>query len=1083
MPISALFNIGLSGLETMDELLQVTGNNVANSQTPDYTREQANLSTVPTGSVSTTGAAGNGVQVADVTRAYSSFVNAQVNAENSNVSYWNNYNTAITQVQDIFNEASSAGISPAITTFFTDWQNVAQNPQDDAQRTTLISDANSLSTSLNSAATSLNSVSGQLLTSSQTLVSQVNTYTAQIATLNGELAGNPGSLDLQDQRDALLSQLNGIVKVSSYQDPASGTYSVIVGGAPLVEGTTSYNMSVAIDSSNNMQFYVGVEPNAGTASNPEGSPGDPEVTSFITGGQLASNIDLRNTQIPKYMNQLNAFAVDLADITNYYQTQGYGLNGSTGTNFFQPLSQLTKYTSASFTSPSSQFSANGGTLTIKLGDNDTSPATVNVAAGSTLQQTIADINAQAGSKVTASVVNLGTSASPAYGISIQSNPAGNLSDLRISASTTDSNGTGLNLLSTSSPLSNGTPGAAGAVISSVNVTDPTQTLPNSTLPATAAQYKIDYNGNIAATFDINSSNNTIVFNDGSGNKTATISTAGSPYTGAGLAAAINSALKAAEPGTTLSVDYNVTSPNNFTIQNSGSTAATIDWSDPLTNATPQQFGFASAATNTIPAGGYLPGTGLNAAFVINSTDNTIAFTYNGHPYTATLNAGAYTGSGMATEIATEMNGLTSTDGSGATIPANTFSADYGVTSPDEFTITNNGADNASITWANNNATQQLGFSAGTSNINAGSSLTAATAVAASYQPDGSTGTYWRVMESTNGSTWTAIDPNTLYNPSVPSSLNEAEVNLTSDSAGLSRTLEFQGIQVQIDGSGINSTTNPNGETFDVQFDPNAAKDITTAITDPNQVAASTDTWNIDSSNNSVVFSVNGGPDITAVIPSGTYTNDPGQSDDISAALTSAIQTAYQTATGSALPDTLNAAFNPNTKQFNVTMTSGSDSISLLWSSSGSTANQIFGFSGDSDTPVSFVAGTSAVSDNPASVEANATQGLPGNNTNANTIANLANGTMFGGTTPTDMYMSLVSNIGVDASSAITNQQYHTTLASELTQQQQQVSGVSMDEQAANLVVYQQSYQAAAELITTANQMLTTLLQMVNPSAT
>ena len=113
------------------------------------------------------------------------------------------------------------------------------------------------------------------------------------------------------------------------------------------------------------------------------------------------------------------------------------------------------------------------------------------------------------------------------------------------------------------------------------------------------------------------------------------------------------------------------------------------------------------------------------------------------------------------------------------------------------------------------------------------------------------------MESTDGSTWTAISPNTSYNPSDPSSINEADVNLTSDAAGLSRTLEFQGIQVQIDGSGI-STTNPNGETFNVQFDPNAAEDITTAITDPNQVAASADTWNIDSSNNSVVFNdING----------------------------------------------------------------------------------------------------------------------------------------------------------------------------------------------------------------------------------
>src|SRR5208337_3108067 len=293
-------------------------------------------------------------------------------------------------------------------------------------------------------------------------------------------------------------------------------------------------------------------------------------------------------------------------------------------------------------------------------------------------------------------------------------------------------------------------------------------------------------------------------------------------------------------------------------------------------------------------------------------------------------------------------------------------------------------------------------------------------------------------------------------------------------------------------------------------------------------------WDINSSNNSVVFNVNGGPDITAVIPSGTYTNDPGQSDDISAALTSAIQTAYQSSTGSALSDTLKVAFNPNTKQFNITMPSGSDSINFLWSSnSSSTANQVFGFSKDAslnsfainagndaivvndgsgptpatistvgspytganlaaaintalttaeplthlsvaynqatnnftitnsggavatinwaipqdfgfppgtlDVPAkvgavngsvsSAAVGSSAVSDNPASVETNATQGLPGDNSNAQTIFNQSNGTRFAGTTPTDMYMSMVSNVGVDASSANTNLQYHTSLMS------------------------------------------------------
>src|SRR5208337_1254652 len=105
------------------------------------------------------------------------------------------------------------------------------------------------------------------------------------------------------------------------------------------------------------------------------------------------------------------------------------------------------------------------------------------------------------------------------------------------------------------------------------------------------------------------------------------------------------------------------------------------------------------------------------------------------------------------------------------------------------------------------------------------------------------------------------------------------------------TLEFEGMKVRIDGIG---TTNPNGETFDVQLDPNAASDIKTVITDPKQVAASTDMFTVDSTNNTVAFTVNGTA-MTATISAGSYTNDPGQSDDISSALTTALQTAYQNA--------------------------------------------------------------------------------------------------------------------------------------------------------------------------------------------
>ncbi len=921
MSVLGLFNVGLSGLETSNELLQVTGNNVANAQTPDYTRETANLATVPSGSISTTGSAGDGVQVTQVTRAFNSFVNAQVNTENSNVSYWNNYNTAITQVQDIFNEASSAGISPAITTFFNDWQNVAQSPQNDAQRTTLISDANNLSTSLNTAATSLNSVSDQLLTNSQTLTAQVNTITAQIATLNGELAGNSGSLALQDQRDSLVNQLNGLIKVSSYQDPGSGMYSVMVGGTPLVEDGAAYKMSVATDSSNIMHFYVGIAPNAGTKLNPQGSAGDPDVTSLITGGELASNIDLRNTKIPGYMKQLNAFAVDLADTTNYNQTQGYGLDGSTGTNFFQPLSQLSKYTSVDsvngvFTSAGDTFST-GGTLSIKLGDNDTSPATVLVAAGSTLQQTVVDINAQAGSKVTASVVNTG--------------------------------------------------------------------------PVTQ--------------FTVNAANNTFKTNLGSGNILA------GTYTGANLASAINAL------GLGVNVTFN-TAANDFTINSTGGPggASNVDAATTIGDLTGFNFSGSPAIgpgiTGTVP------------------DDYRISIQSNPAGNLGNVRIGVVATADVA--------------GSGLNLLA---------TSP---ILSNNtpGAPGAVISSVNVADSTQTVANAqyNIDYISAASYGLLSAADQAAYQEEnaGGTPTYWRVMESTDGSKWTAIDP--------------GEVNLSADPSGLTRTLEFQGVKIQIDGSGI-STTNPSGGTFNVRLDPNAALDMATTITDPNQVAASTDNFTVDSTNNSVVFNVNGAPtNITTTIPQGSYTPDT-----LAAALTTAIQSA------SGVSDTLNVTFNPNTKQFNIIKTSGNNPIQFQWG--GSTSRAIFGFSSAS-SPTITNPGDSAASDNPASVEANATNGLPGDNTNANTIANLANGNKFAGTTPTDFYMSLVSNIGVDASSANTNQQYHSSLLSELNQQQQQVSGVSMDEEASNLVIYQKSYEAAAQLITVANQMLATLLQMV-----
>jgi flagellar hook-associated protein FlgK len=249
----------------------------------------------------------------------------QVRTEKSNFSYWDAYQKSILKVENIFNEASDTGISPVITDFFNAWQEVSQNPEGYAQRTLLIKKAEYLTSRISRAYSSIDDERTELFKSSQSLVDEVNSIAKKIADLNEQISTSPGALDLKDQRDILVERLNEIVRVSTFEDNV-GRYSVLIGGVPIIDGGKTYTMSVSTDTDNNMHFYITL-------------PGEiKEITNDISSGELKTNIDLRETVIPDYMNRLNAFALDLTLTINQYHTSGYGLDSSTGNYFFTNIS-------------------------------------------------------------------------------------------------------------------------------------------------------------------------------------------------------------------------------------------------------------------------------------------------------------------------------------------------------------------------------------------------------------------------------------------------------------------------------------------------------------------------------------------------------------------------------------------------------------------------------------------------------------------------------------------------------------------------------------------------------------------------
>jgi flagellar hook-associated protein 1 FlgK len=100
------------------------------------------------------------------------------------------------------------------------------------------------------------------------------------------------------------------------------------------------------------------------------------------------------------------------------------------------------------------------------------------------------------------------------------------------------------------------------------------------------------------------------------------------------------------------------------------------------------------------------------------------------------------------------------------------------------------------------------------------------------------------------------------------------------------------------------------------------------------------------------------------------------------------------------------------------------------------------------------------------------------NTNAQDMAGLSTGNIVGGTTTaSSFYASLLAQVGNAAASATADSTQQQATLTQLTTQRNQLSGVSLDEEAANLTQYQRSYQAAAKVFSIVDSLMATVINL------
>ncbi len=318
MSISSLLNIGSRAMAASYAQLTVTGNNIANANTPGYSRQTADLETSfsqQTGS----GFFGSGVDVTTVTRAHSDFLTREAATSASIAAADDTRSSQLQQLQGVF-QTDKAGLGYAAQQAFNSFVDVANNPQDSSARQSALASIGTMASNFSSASGQLDAQQAGVADEVRTSVASINTLTTQIANLNKQIAAAQASgqspNSLLDQRDMAinnLSQLAGVTTVAA----ADGTVGVFLGGSQtLVLGGNATALVAVPDAFDPAKVQVGIRNGSSTTTFPDG---------FIASGSVSGLLRVQNHDIPDARGLLGQMAAAIAGAMNSQQALGLTL--------------------------------------------------------------------------------------------------------------------------------------------------------------------------------------------------------------------------------------------------------------------------------------------------------------------------------------------------------------------------------------------------------------------------------------------------------------------------------------------------------------------------------------------------------------------------------------------------------------------------------------------------------------------------------------------------------------------------------------------------------------------------------------
>jgi|GEM_PF-1350350 len=312
------FEIGQRALRASQLGLTVTGQNIANVNTPGYSRREVALAAIPiTGS--NLKLTGTDITIEDVRTSRDQFIQTRLQAETGIAGRLTAQSQALAPLDAVYSD-TAGGINTAVTGFLGAFRDLEANPNSPSLRTAVVQSGEQLGAAFSSTRSRLVDIRTDADNRLRANVDQANTLSTRIADLNGaiRLAENVGSkaFELRDQRDEAMNSLAELTGARSVENP-DGSLTVTLGdGRPLVLA----DKPVALKT-------VSTPPNGLATITLDGQP------AVINNGKLRGLQDASG-QITSQISGLDDLAASLADRVNTLHLSGADQNGTPGTAFF-----------------------------------------------------------------------------------------------------------------------------------------------------------------------------------------------------------------------------------------------------------------------------------------------------------------------------------------------------------------------------------------------------------------------------------------------------------------------------------------------------------------------------------------------------------------------------------------------------------------------------------------------------------------------------------------------------------------------------------------------------------------------------